>query len=219
MMKYEVTIGQYLAFSKKTDGNWPEWLEKDSKYNIHTGTNVLYSSIEMSETNLNHPVTGVYWNNARAYAKWFSGQTGQTWRLPTEAEWEYAAKGGEDYKYAGSDNIDDVAWHSGNSDRKTRPVGRKKHNGYCLYDMSGNVWEWCADWYDSYYYQNSPSSNPRGSESATYEKAGIHRIPLGHVFRGGSYFSADGCQVTNRGRNSPGSGNRYYGGFRLCRTL
>ena len=120
-------------------------------------------------------------------------------RLPFEAEWEFAAKGGQRFKYVGSDNLDEVGWYRGNSGRKTHSVGQLKANGYGLYDMSGNVWEWCADDY----------SNP-----------GQHRPGASRrAYRGGSWlFSAVGCGVSDRRHYSPG--NRSYDlGLRLSRSL
>lgn len=102
--------------------------------------------------------------------------TGATFRLPTEAEWEYAARGGnksKGYKYSGSNTIDEVAWYGGNSSDKTHEVGTKKPNELGLYDMSGNVHEWCSDWYSSSYYSSSPTANPTGPAS------GIDRVNRG----------------------------------------
>ncbi|MFX1411876.1 MAG: formylglycine-generating enzyme family protein, partial [Promethearchaeota archaeon] len=128
----------------------------------------------------------VTWSNAVAYCNWLSEKGGLNpcysgkgrltqcdfaadgYRLPTEVEWEYAARGGQKsqgYTYAGSDNLDDVAWYADNSGGQLRPVGQKQPNELGLYDMSGNTWEWCWDWYGKAYYASSPASDPRGPAS------------------------------------------------------
>jgi len=132
----EVTIGQYLAFCKATNSHWPEWLEKGNEYNIYTGSKDDYKKAGMSESNNNYPITGVSLINAIAFCKWMGG------RIPTDIEWEYAAKGGENYKYAGSNNLDEVGWYDGNSGGTTKRVKQKRANRYGLYDMCGNVSEW-----------------------------------------------------------------------------
>lgn len=173
------------------------------------------------------PVMGVDWNDAVAYCNWLSKTQGLTpcysgggktiqcafsangYRLPTEAEWEYAARGGQKskgYLYAGSDNPDDVAWHAGNSSDQTHPVGLKLPNELGLYDMSGNLWEWCWDWYGEDYYASSPINDPTGPVSGS-EK----------VRRSGSWReAADYVRTTFRSAGSPS----YPGanGFRLVRT-
>jgi len=126
-------------------------------------------------------------------------------RLLTEAEWEYAARGGEKsngYEYAGSNNIDEVAWYTENSGSQTQPVGEKKPNELGIYDMSGNVWEWCYDWYGTY--PSGSLTNPTGAAT------GSHR-----VYRGGGWFDyADDCRVSNRHDFYPNY--RYYNlGFRV----
>ena len=134
-------------------------------------------------------------------------------RLPTEAEWEYAAKAGQDFKYSGSDEPAEVAWYDGNSGGKTHPVGQKKPNAWGLYDMSGNVWEWCWDWYDKDEYQNRVSlsgdkmtivNQPEGP------KTGVHL-----VLRGGSYYDDSGVlRTSSRFRGGPESRSGDFG-FRL----
>ena len=142
------------------------------------------------------PVENVSWNDCREFIKKLNQLTGKNFRFPTEAEWEYAARGGNKsrgYKYSGSNNISDVAWYSDNSSWATHPVCIKSPNELGLYDMSGNVWEWCSDWYGENYYSSSPQTNPIGPNSGS-----------SRVFRGGNYISdAQFCRVAIRGRNTP----------------
>ena len=138
------------------------------------------------------PVECVSWDDCQEFVKKLNTLTGQNFRLPTEAEWEYAARGGnksQGYKYSGSNNIDDVVWYANNSGSQTHDVATKQPNELGLYDMSGNVWEWCQDWYGNY--SSSSQSNPQGPDS------GSHR-----VFRGGCWLHyAWGCRVSYRSRH------------------
>lgn len=153
-----------------------------------------------------HPVVCVSWHDAVAYAQWLSRRTGRNFRLPTEAEWEYAARsGGKPEKFAGGDDIEAVAWYSGNSGNRTHPVGQKLANGLGLYDMSGNVWQWTADWYGDSYYIDSPRNNPAGPGSGSKR-----------VFRGGSWFYDErGVRTTYRDFALPAYRSSYLG-FRLA---
>ena len=154
------------------------------------------------------PVESVSWNDVQEFIKKLNAKTGKTYRLPTEAEWEYAARGGKSstYTYAGSNTVDEVAWYSSNSGSKTHPVGEKKANELGLYDMSGNVWEWCQDWYADDYYAKSPSSNPPGPTTGS-----------GRVCRGGSwYYYPAVLRVALRYGYAPSFRN-YSIGFRLAR--
>jgi sulfatase modifying factor 1 len=132
------------------------------------------------------------------------------YRLPTEAEWEYASRGGAtsgNYKYSGSDNLDEVGWYTKNSTFKNEPVGQKKANELGIHDMSGNLWEWCWDWYDREFYKKSPYQNPHGPSS------GLRR-----VMRGGCTINSEEfVQTTYRGCSKPNYLSRSLG-LRLVRN-
>ena len=139
------------------------------------------------------PVENVSWNDCQTFISRLNAKTGKNFRLPTEAEWEYAARGGHSggSKYAGSDNINNVAWYYDNSGRETHNVATKSPNGLGIYDMSGNVREWCQDWYGNY--SSSSQTNPKGPSN------GANR-----VYRGGSWlFNAGLCRVSIRFNFTP----------------
>lgn len=171
--KYEVTVAEYRKYCTAAGKPMPEapswgWEE-------------------------DHPIVNVSWEDADAYARW-AGK-----RLPTEAEWEYAARGGnksKGYEYSGSNDLNDVAWFYRNSGSKTHPVSQKKPNELGLYDMSGNVWEWCTDWYSKDYYSQSPDKNPQGPWTGT-----------SRVRRGSSWnYDLGGindCLVAKRNNHNP----------------
>ncbi len=155
------------------------------------------------------PVEQVSWDDIQEFLKKLNAKTGKTFRMPTEAEWEFAARGGnqsKNYTYSGSKDLKSVAWFTENSESKTHQVGQKQANELGIYDMSGNVWEWCSDWYDENYYKNSPAQNPKGPQSGS-----------SRVLRGGSWFIIDYiCRSSLRLRNVPSI--RYFSyGFRLAR--
>ncbi len=143
------------------------------------------------------PMVDVSWEDCQRFISKLNEITDKKFRLPTEAEWEFAARGGnksKGYRYSGSDTIDDVAWYAGNSNFETHEVATKAPNELGIYDMSGNVWEWCQDWYSSEYYSKSPSNNRTGPDSGS-----------NRVRRGGSwYFNARFCRVSYRGNYLPG---------------
>lgn len=155
---------------------------------------------------LKRPIEKVSWNDCQTFITKLNALTGQHFRLPTEAEWEFAARGGvksQGYKYAGSNTIDDVAWYTvnsydvGSSDPNygTHEVGTKQPNELGIYDMSGNVYEWCQDWYSSTYYFSSVINNPAGPDTGS-----------GRVTRGGSWRpDARDCCVARRGFFTPTS--------------
>ncbi|CAK8715944.1 Formylglycine-generating enzyme, required for sulfatase activity, contains SUMF1/FGE domain [Candidatus Electrothrix laxa] len=167
MGKYEVTQGQW----KKIMGDNPAKFQKGDKY----------------------PVEQVSWEDVQKFITQLKKRSGKEYRLPTEAEWEYAARAGSSYKYSGGDNLNAVAWYGENSGSSTHSVGQKKANAFGLYDMSGNVWEWCADWYGEKYYASNVKNNPTGLSSGS-----------DRVIRGGGWGdNPGGVRSANRDRSSP----------------
>ena len=187
MGKYEVTQGQW----SKIMGNNPSYFKKGDVY----------------------PVEAVSWDDIQVFLEKINQKTGKKYRLPTEAEWEYAARsGGKQEKWAGTSNksgLAGYAWYNENSGGQTHPVGQKTPNGLGIYDMSGNVWEWCSDWFGERYYAKSPRNNPKGPGS------GSHR-----VFRGGSWnrnLTPMYLRASHRGDHTPARWSHDLG-FRLART-
>jgi len=153
------------------------------------------------------PVENVSWDDAKKFISGLNRQTGETFALPSEAQWEYAARsGGKPEKYAGGNEVDQVAWYGKNSGRTTRPAGTKLPNALGLYDMSGNVWEWCEDVYDEKAYGKHSLNNPVITSGSSYR-----------VLRGGSWDFSPWI-VRAAGRSGFWAFNRFsYVGFRLCR--
>lgn len=210
MAETPVTVGQYLTFCNETKSHYPEWLEEGNDNNIHSGTKQHYQVVNgITEDAADSPVVGVSWYDAVAYCEWLSKKCDREIRLPTEAEWEFAARGGvlsQGYVYAGSDNIDDVAWYADNAGRYVHPVGGKMPNELGLKDMSGNVCEWCHDWMDFFYYKNSPPNNPQGPEKGESK-----------MYRGGSWGNSDfTCRVAYRDYGMAPDWRRSHIGFRVC---
>jgi formylglycine-generating enzyme len=186
MAKTETTVAQWRAFCNATGRqmpNAPNWGWID-----------------------NHPVVNISWDDAISYCKWLSDTTGKTYRLPTEAEWEYAARGGKKSKgfiYAGGQSMYSTGWYEENSNAGTQPVAQKRPNELGLFDMSGNVWEWCQDWFGAY--TAEAQTNPQGSNENQYFK----------ILRGGSWnYVMAGCRVAHRNYFSPESRLNDYG-FRV----
>ncbi len=161
------------------------------------GTNPSYFT-----GNLQCPVERVSWTDCQTFIDKLNELTGENFKLPTEAQWEYATRGGEravGYLYSGSSTIADVAWYLDNSSSKSQPVKTKLPNELGLYDMSGNVWEWCSDWYGTY--SSVTVTDPTGPATGSYR-----------VLRGGSWRNmAEDCRVSCRLYNTPSSTYDSYG--------
>jgi len=185
MGKTEVTVKQYQQCVTAGSCKQPHWLEKGSDYHIHTGSDKHYKRLGKVLTGDNYPITGVSWHNATDYAKWLSKKTGKQYRLPTEAQWEYAARAGTSSAFSFGDtittkqaNFDGRYTYNGSAIgrylNKTTPVGSYPENNYHLNDMHGNVWEWTCSSYNSNY-DGSENTCAKGKDKRS------------RVLRGGSW--------------------------------
>jgi sulfatase modifying factor 1 len=184
----------YLGKYEVTQGQWEKVMGNNPSYFKNCGGNC--------------PVEQVSWNDVQEFISRLNQRSGKRYRLPVEAEWEYAARsGGKREKWSGTSSegeLGQYAWYGGNSGSRTHPVGEKRPNGLGLYDMSGNVWEWCADWYGENYYQGSPRNNPKGPDNGSYR-----------VLRGGAWLNDPRLvRAAIRTWGAPASRSRYIG-FRL----
>ncbi|MDX2071447.1 MAG: SUMF1/EgtB/PvdO family nonheme iron enzyme [Haliscomenobacter sp.] len=214
MGKYEVTNAEFAVFlndinDNPTRINYPSDPVEEHQWGLQKSTDNERTRWVPAKGYDKYPVINVSWAWADAYCKWLSRQTGEKYRLPTEAEWEYAARGGQAslknrFLYAGSDQIGEVAWYLDNA-RRTNPVGQKGPNQLDLYDMSGNVYEWCQDWYGPYKAgnQSAPGGPVSGKE---------------RVMRGGSFgMFEESIYLVAREKNYPNLSNQNLG-FRVART-
>ena len=216
--------------SSDGDSRYQVTLTKNFMMGKYPVTQELWESVTGSNPSrfkgVNRPVENVNWFDVVRFCNILSSREGLNlayiikgesitcdwsangYRLPTEAEWEYSARGAESFNCSGGDIVDEVAWYKANSGGQTHPVGQKKSNGFGLYDMSGNVWEWVWDRYHPSYDITSPSENPKGSTSGAYR-----------VKRGGSWYCQNsGVRVSSRSHNRMTDTGESIG-FRLCRTL
>lgn len=221
MAEHEMTIAQFKAFVDAT--NYTTTAEEEGESFIYFEYKVgrIQPSVSWRDNiagepytseEYDNPVIHVSWSDAVAYCEWLSHKTGHKYRLPTEAEWEYAARGGihkERKLYSGGDDIDIVAWHGKNAKKiGTRTVKTKKPNALGLYDMSGNVQEWCRDWYSKDYYEIDLPNNPKGL-----------RVGTKRVIRGGSWYEHPSrSRVKYRAYQHP-SNSKMYIGFRVVRAV
>ncbi len=216
--QYTVTLGELLAFCR--DAHYKLEMERDGKPS--RGYNAEAKLIEATdfrpwapgwEIGRDHPAVYVSWNDAVAFCDWSSKREGKTYRLPTEAEWEYACRAGTSSRYYFGNDPEELVYYANAADADraaicgneliasfdqqgrrtdtripfpflkgrdgyawTAPVGKFRPNAFGLYDMHGNVWQWCSDWYDEHYYQSAPADDPKGPDAGS-----------SHVVRGGSF--------------------------------
>ena len=213
--KYEVTVEQFAKFidetGYKTDAEKSDssLICADGMKSYKKGVNWRFNSqgTLYDKQEYDHPVAHVSWNDAKEYCKWFSEKSGNNVRLPSETEWEYAARGGNlsrGTKYSGSNVITEVAWYDANSNYATQPVGKKKANELGIVDMSGNVYEWCSTWYSNF-----------GSEASDVNDEIENKYI---VVRGGSSFLNEKfSRVSYRYSRTPSTCGGPYG-FRLAMT-
>lgn len=205
---HSVTLSDYLI---------GETLVTQELWNVVMGTTVRQQREKANKAKIDwrllgegrdYPMYFISWDDCQEFIEELNALTGEHFRLPTEAEWEYAARGGKKsrrYKYSGSEDINEVAWCGDNIYGETHPVGKKKANELEIYDMNGNVWEWCEDWYGEDYYSDLHQANPEGPGDGS-----------DRVIRGGSWNELPwNCRVSFRSGRTPGTRDNDLG-FRLA---
>lgn len=206
--KYEVTYSEFLRFMHETnyklEADLPDSIRIQRGYTPRTYIEPL---MDVKASDSMRPVGNINWFDAQAYIKWLNSKTGKSYRLPTEAEWEYAAIGGVKSNptvYVGGTDIDNLGWYFDNAEHKSHTVGQKMANELGIYDMAGNVREWCSDWYAEFYYASSPEFNPKGPDLGRQK-----------VTRGGSWVgNKERMRLTFRSYDFPFDCHNDYG-FRL----
>ena len=202
--KVTLTQGYYIG---KTPVTWAFWKTVMGSYPSDAEGQGMAN--EASKHPDNEPVNNISWKQAQSFAISLGAEFGECaeFRLPTEAEWEFAARGGnksKGYKYSGSNTIADVAWFADNTENGPHPVAKKQPNELGLFDMSGNVWEWCSDVYAPY--TTKAQTDPRGPEG----------LGESYVLRGGNCFvDANNCRVTARYMDSPDNDDNPFYGLRI----
>ena len=200
---HQVTLSNfYIGKYPVTQAQWREIMGKD----IRRQRDMVSEDLMIFDEGDNYPMFYVSWNEAQEFIKILNEKTDKSYRLPTEAEWEYAARGGNQskgYKYSGSNIIDEVAWYLYNSDDMTHPVGTKNSNELGIYDMSGNISEWVSDWYENY--SSNDQTDPKGPATGSFR-----------VLRSGGWTD-DGrrARVSHRFSSSP-DGRDFDLGFRIA---
>jgi len=209
--KTEVTVRQFHAFTEatgfQTDAEKERWAwTRTGRRDWDPELLICWWNLPFTQSD-DEPVTCVSWYDAMEFCKWLSDKTGMQIRLPSEAEWEYACRAGTTGQFAG--DVDQMAWHRANSGLRTHPVGQKKPNARGLYDMHGNVWEWCLDmWHQGY--EGAPNDGSAWTEADTFEP----------VMRGGSFVNPPWwLRSANHMRNNPGNRFSYNQGLRLVRAV
>ena len=235
MGQYEVTLNDFLKFYH--DAKYKVEAERDAmpSWGFDKSGNLVESNYFRPwhtvawKIEPTHPVIYVTWNDAVAFCEWLSKKEGETYRLPTEAEWEYACRAGTDNRYYFGDDPEELAQFANAADADrlkflsphsadtkfqsrpdgyvwTAPVGKFRPNAFGLYDMHGNAWEWCSDWYDEFYYENSPTDDPQGPGDGS-----------SRVLRGGGFYDAPAFLRCARRIDDLPSSRDYGNGFRVVR--